>query len=309
MATQDHILMEVKGTKESFDNATQITLSSYMNLPFMVVENNDQFTEIYNSTESLGGTTELAEHETPSVNKLNEGFEVTLSDIRYGNAIEITENDQVKMKDGSTKVDTYLMRQRDRLLKSVKQKFVTTIHAPFNDAFAGATYLSPDGEPLIDGAHTWNTDGAATWSNLGATAALSATTVDAAVLQGGNFKDASGDPFPQTYTKILVKLGGSAANAAKKLFAKDIYPTTVGDVNIYKGEYTIVETPYLTSSTAWFMLDDSMEESPVYTGINKFPSMSEPKVQNNEAIRSNVTGYWKTGIRNQPFNLYGTPGA
>ena len=306
MASQDHILAEVKGVKKSFDDATQIMLSAYMDMPYVVVENNDQFSEIYNSTESLGGTIALAENETPPVNNLQEGYEVTLTDVRYGNAIEITETDQRKFKDGSTMVDTYLIRQRDRLLKNIKQKFVTTLHAPFNDAFTGATYVAPDGVALA-GVHSWNTAGAATWDN-GVTAALSATAVDAAVKFGGAFVDAAGDPFPQTYKYILVKLGSSAATTAKKLFAENIVPATVGDVNLYVGEYTIIETPYLTSDTAWFMLDDSMEESPVYVGIGEFPSMNAPIVQNNEAIRTNVTGFWKVGIRNMPFNLYCSDG-
>jgi len=306
MSTTNYVLQDVKGIKESFDNASRIAIMSYAGLPTFMIEETDQFSEIFTSTESLGGTRELGEHETPDVNNLGDGYSVTLSDVRYGNAIEVTETDQRKFKDGSVKVDTYLIRQRDNLLRDVKNKFVTGIHDVYNDGFTGANYVAPDGVELF-GVHSWNTAGAATWDNS-ATAALSATAVDAAMEFGGNFKDASGKTFPQTYDTIFVKLGGTSAREAKKLFASEIVPDTVNEVNIYEGEFTIVESPYLTDGDAWTMIDTKAYDIPVYAGIGQMPALNEPIVQNNQAIRTNATGYWKIGINNQPFNMYGSDG-
>lgn len=306
MATQNYLLQDVKGIKESFDNASRIAIMSFAGLPTFTIEETDQFSEIFTSTESLSGTRALAENEAPDVNNLQDGYSVTLTDVRYGNAIEITETDQQKFKDGSVKVDTYLIRQRDNLLRDVKNKFVTGIHEVYNDGFTGATYLAPDGVALF-GSHSWNTTGAAAWDNS-ATDALSQTSVDTAMEFGGDFKDGSGRPFPQTYDTIFVKLGGQAEREAKKLFAENISPTAVNDVNIYQGEFQIVSSPYLTSNTAWYMMDTKQYDIPVYAGIGKMPQLNEPIVQNNEAIRTNATGFWKIGINNQPFMMYGSDG-
>lgn len=306
MSASDHVLHEVKGLKKSFDNMTKLAIMSYAELPIFDVQATPQYTELFTSTESLSGTIALAESETPPTNKLNEGYSVTLTDQRYGNSILITETDQRKIKDGTILVDTYLTRQRNALLRDIRNKFITDLHSVYNDAFAGATYTAPDSVALC-GTHSWNTTGASTWDN-GVTAALSATAVDAAMAFGGAFTDASGKPMPQTYDTIIVKLGGTASREAKKLFAHGIKPTAVNDVNIYEGEFRIVETPYLTSTTAWFMMDTKQMDAPVYSGIGKMPSMREPQVLENESIRTNVTGYWKLGINNMPINLYGSDG-
>lgn len=307
MASNNYLLQDVKGIKESFDNSSRIAIMSYAGLSPFMIEETDQYSEIFTSIESISGTRALAENETPDINNLQDGYSVTLSDVRYGNGIEITETDQRKFKDGSVKVDTYLIRQRDNLLRDIQNNFITGIHGVYNDAFAGATYTAPDGVALL-GSHSWNTSGSTAWDNS-ATAALSSTAVDTAMAFGGAFLDGSGKPFPQTYDTIFVKLGGSASREAKKLFAKEIRPTAVNDVNIYQGEFTIVESPYITSSTAWFMLDTKRYDIPVYAGIGIMPHLNDPIVQNNQAIRTNATGFWKIGINNMPFNLYGSTGA
>ena len=306
MASQNYVLQEVKGIKESFDNGTKLAIMAFADLDTFRVESTDEFTEIFTSTESLGGTQQLAENETPPINNLEDGFSVNLSDDRFGNGIEVTTTDMRKFRDSTTKVNTYLIRQRNKLMTDVRNKFVTDIHGPYNDGFVGADFTAPDGVALY-GVHSWNTVGAATWDNS-ATAALSEAAVQAAEEFGGAFLDASGKPMPQSYDTIFVKRGGSASVQAKKIFANAITPTTIGDVNIYEGAYTIIESPYITSSTAWFMQDTKQEESPVYGGIGQFPTMSDPIVQNNGAIRTNVEGFWKIGIINLPYNLYGSTG-
>lgn len=306
MASQDYILQESKGIKESFDNMSRIAIMSYAALPTFTIEETDQFSEIFTSTEAFSGTKKLAENEAPPINSLADGYSVTLTDERYGNGFEVTETDRRKFKDSTTMVDKYLIRQRDSLLRDVQNKFVVDIHEVYNDGFTGASYLAPDGVALF-GSHSWNTSGSTAWDNS-ATAALSDASVEAAVAFGGDFKDASGKPNPQTYNLIFVKLGGSAAKEAKKLFASDITPRTVNDVNVYQGEYTIVESPYITSSTAWYMMDTRKHDIPVYAGIGQMPQLNDPIVQNNEAIRTNATGFWKVGINNMPFNMYGSDG-
>jgi len=307
MASENYTLQDVKGIKEPFDNAARTAIMSYASLPVFMVESTEQFSEIFTSTESISGTRALSELESPDTNALEDGYTVTLTDVRFGNSINISSTDKQKFKDGSVSVDKYLMRQTREILRDVQNFFIQGIHDLYNNGFVTTYHAAPDAVALF-GTHSWNTDGSTSWDN-GVTAALAQTSVDAAMLFGGNFKDGSGKPMPQTYDTIFVKTGGSASREAKKLFAENISPVAVNDVNIYQGEFTIVESPYLTSSTAWFMLDTKKYDAPVYAGIGKFPTMDEPIRQNNMSDRVNVEGFWKLGIPNLPFNAYGSTGA
>lgn len=307
MPTGDYLVQDVKGIKKSFDNSAKLSLEQYKALPIFTIETTDEFSEIFTSTEALTGVRELGEQETPDTLKLNDGRSVTITSKRFGGAIEVTSTDRVKMKDSSVKVQKYLTRQRDQLLKNITQVFVVGLHTFLNDAFAGASYLAPDGVALC-GAHLNSSGGA--WFTNSATPALASSAIDTAFATGGAFVDPSGNQDPKTWTHIVVKLGSAASRQAKKLFAFGIQPTAISDINIYKGELTIIETPYITAANAafWFLFDLRVDASPLYAGITQSPAMQEPIRQNNGAIRSNVEGFWSQGIVNAPGNVWGSNG-
>lgn len=300
----NYVNQALKGVKESFDNGAANDILKYRDSRIFDFETSSEFQEIFTSTEGLTGSKELAESETPPTLKLEDGYAVTLTDKRFGGAIEVTEVDRVRMKDSTTAVDKYITRQRNQLLLNNRHLFLSNVFALLNDAFAGATYLAPDGDPLCSTSHTWKSGG--TFSNKG-TAALSEQAIDDLEALGGSFTDPAGVEMPLDFDTIIVKKGSSAAKMAKKLFAHHIAPTAVADINIYEGTKTIIETPYITSATAWFAMD-SRYPSPLYVGINEMPQLRDPIKQNNEAIRSNVTGFYKVGINNMPWSFYGSDG-
>jgi hypothetical protein len=179
---------------------------------------------------------------------------------------------------------------------------------PYVNAFnSSATILAPDSVELC-GAHLTK-DGAAWFTNK-TTAKLSETSYKAAVAYAGAFKDPtdSTKPMPLTWKAIMVKKGGNAADTAKRLFANNINPTQINDINLYQGELTIIETPYISNTEHWFLLDDSIMDSPVVCGMNKGITFSEPMTQKNNAVRTNITMYLKTGIVKLPVNVYGGDG-
>lgn len=99
---------------------------------------------------------------------------------------------------------------------------------------------------------------------------------------------------------------------AKMLFANGISPVAVADINIYEGSKTIIETPYITSGNKnyWFAYaTKDPNGNPLKIGIGEYPTLREPIRQNNEAIRSNCTGFWKQGIVNMPYAVFGSTGA
>lgn len=304
----DYILQEVKGIKKSFDNGSKLSLEQFIATPYLSVKNDSEYTDIFTSTEGLGQTKELAEMETPPVLRLQDGRSITLVSKRFGNSINVTEADQVKFGDSTIKVREFLMRQRDRSLRSIHEHMNYSIHRMLNEAFTSTSeFLAPDGVELC-GAHSWANGDA--WTNK-ATAALSSAAIDAAFEYAGAFVDSAGQPMFQDWDTIVVKKGSAAHNEAVRLFAKDIVPTAVNDINIYEGGMLrVIATPYITTTNKnfWFLFASKLEESPLYMGITKTATLSDPILEKNNSVTTNATAFWKQGINNMPFNVYGSNG-
>lgn len=304
----DYVEQAVKGIKKSFDNAASKSLLVYKDSRLFMFDTTNEWDEIFTSTEGMTGAAELSELETPPTLKLEDGRSVTLSNKRFGGAILVSETDREKFKDSTTMIDKFLTRQRNQLLQTNRNLFLTNIFAMYNEAFdSSSDYLAPDAVEIC-GAHLNVDDGA--WFNNSATAILSTTSVDAMEEYAGAFVDPSGKPMPLNFQIIVVKKGSEASREARRLFAFGITPTQINDINIYEGEYTIIETPYITTANKlnWFAIDPS-HEMPLYVGISKMPSMNAPIPESNEAIRSNVTGFWKQGVTNAPYAFFGSDGS
>jgi hypothetical protein len=303
----DYAIQAAKGIKEDFDNAAKNSLDQYKDNQVFNFYNTTEVFEVFTSTESMSGVKELANTETPPILNLEEGYAVTIEEKRFGGAIVLDEPTYRRNKIDSTwKVDSYLAKQSAGLARAATKKFLDDAFLMLNDAFDGTYYLAPDGKAFIADDHTWNSGGA---FNNETTAVLSETAIDDAWEVAGAFKDAAGIENPLNWTHIIVKKGSAAARTAKKLFAESISPVAVGDINLYQGELTVVETPFISSTNKnfWFLRDASMD-NPLKVGIGIYPTMNEPIRLENEAIRVNATGFWKIGIVNMPFSWYGSNG-
>lgn len=308
MTSADYAFQAVKGIKKSFDNAIKNKIEGYMKQGIIQFYNTSEVSEIYTSTEGMTGVTELGELTTPPPLALEDGYSVTITEKRFGGALVVPE--KVYRRDGgdaTLKVDQFLQRQRNQLLKTSIQKLITDAHLLLNEAFLSTSaYLAPDAVETC-GTHSWASGN--TFDNA-VTDALDETMYDAAWEYAGAFTDPAGKEMPLNWTHIAVKKGSAAHRQAIKMFAKEIRPTAVNDINIYEGELTIVETPYITTTnkTYAFLYDLSTELSPLAVGIGEYPTMREPIKETNEAIRSNCTDFRKQGVINMPYNVYGTVG-
>jgi len=307
MFTTDMALQRVKGIKKSFDNGIQKGLEPYLDNRAIKFYQTSEISEIFTSTESMGDVDELGETETPGSLKLEDGYSVTITEKRFGGAIILPESVyRRESMDRTWKVDEFLRRQRDKLLKKSLNKMLVNAFAFYNEAFSsGSVYLAPDAVEIC-GVHAWKSGG--TFTNK-ATAVLDSDAVDGAFEYAGAFTDPSGVPMPLNFDTIIVKKGSDNERTAIRLFAKGINPTAVGDINVYEGMLTIVATPYITTANKnyWFMRDSSQENS-LGVGIGEYPTMREPMKLENEAIRANCTGFWKQGVINMPFDIYGSNG-
>ncbi len=308
MTSADYALQAVKGIKKSFDNALKNKIEEYMKQGVIQFYNTSEVQEIYTSTEGMDGAKELGELETPPSLALEDGYTVTLTEKRFGGGLVIPESVYRRAgQDTTWKVDQFLMRQRNQLLKTNTQKLITNAHLLLNESFLSTSvFLAPDAVEVC-GSHTWASGG--TFDNA-ITATFDSDAMDTAWEYAGAFTDPAGKEMPLNWTQIVVKKGSAAHREAIRLFAKEIKPVAVNDINIYEGELTIVETPYVTAAnkTKWWLFDLSQELSPLVVGIGEYPTMRDPIKETNESLRSNCTGFWKEGVANMPYQIYGSDG-
>jgi hypothetical protein len=305
----EYALQAVKGIKESFDNSAKAGLDQYKDNQIFDFYNTTEVFEIYTSTESMSGVKDLSNAETPPILNLEDGYSVTISENRFGGAIVLDETTYRRNGiDSSLKVDEYLAKQSAALMRSAVKYFLTESFQMLNDGFTGTYYKAPDAKEIFATDHAWKSG--ATFSNE-VTAALdeAGTAIDTAWETAGAFTDAAGIESPLNWTHIIVKKGSANARIAKKLFAMNISPVAVGDINIYQGELTVVETPFITTANkaCWFLRDATIDNA-LKVGIGEYPTMREPIKLENEGIRTNVTGFFKVGCVNMPFMWYGSNG-
>jgi len=305
MSLAEYTLQSQKGIAKSFDNGAKISLSKFIKLPIFNVQGDDEWAGLFTSTEGFTGMRESGEHETPEVNTLGDGYSITITKKRFTNAYEITSSDIERAKDSTTMVDKFLTRKRDHALQDAKRFFTKGLLDFFNYGDVTTKYAAPDTKALYATDHEWKSG--ATFSNKDAQT-FSSAAVQLAMQAGGLIADSVGELMDVNYDTVVVYKNTTTANTAKQLFASGISPTTVGDVNVYQGSMTIIELPLYVVENAgdWFLFDTSMrDENPLYAGIGQFPHFTAPKVQNNEAIRQNIEGFWKQGIVNMPYMTYG----
>ena len=302
----DYAIQAVKGIKEDFDNAARESLDMYKDNQIFDFYSTDEVFEIYTSTESMSGVKELANSETPPILNLEEGYTVQIAEKRFGGAIVLDEPTYRRNKiDSTMKVDSYLAKKSAGLLRANMKYFLDECFLMLNDGFTGTYYKAPDAAAIF-ATHTWKTGG--TFAN-NSTAVLSETAMDNSWEYAGAFKDAAGIENPLNWTHIIVKKGSANERIARKLFAESISPVAVGDINLYQGTLTIVATPFISTANknCWYLRDASYDNS-LKVGVGEYPTMREPLRLENEAVRTNVTGFFKLGNINMPFDWFASNG-
>ena len=309
MNKSDYTNQLFKGIKEVIHNAMSDSIEALKENRVINFYNTDEAEEIFTSTEGITGIEQLGDEETPPSLALEDGYKVSFEPDRYGGRLVIDERTRlVNGKDGSVKVSAFLKEQQDQILMAMQNKMLESAFYMFNNGHsASAVTLAPDSVELW-GTHTWATGG--TFNNS-ATAALDADAVDDMEEFGGDFYDPTDltRPFGHDYDIITVKKGSDNARMAKRLFAYNINPISVADINIYVGSKTVVESPYITTAAKnyWSGRDSKFVNSMIL-GINKMPGMNTPVPQTNEAVSAGVTAFWKRGIKNIPHEQYGSNG-
>jgi len=309
-----------KAIVKHFDNQSKEAIkNSAMNKIFQV-EDTTEYTESFISTEGVTLPTYVDESETPDTNKIGKGYKVTFDGAEFAHNVIISYKARKKVQDKTEKVIDIINKQKNGAIIAMNSFLEIETHKLLNQAFSSTSYLAPDAQVLCYGTHVWNSTGR-TFSNLLSSSALDLSVVDEVEKVGGAFVDSHGTNMPLNFKTIVVKKGGKAAQAAKRIFGfnrkmdvKDQYrPTTIGNIDIYVGEYTIIETPWLTSNTAYFFVADRQMlgiENPLFVNFIERPQIQgDATLQKNLDFMYSVAGSFKFGCRNMPITLLGSPGA
>jgi hypothetical protein len=310
MTPQEFALQAIKGIAYSFDNGMSSQLDLFVDNRVIDIYDTDEVFEIFTSTEGMTGAKKLARREAAPILTLEDGYSVQIQENTFGGAIEVPFEDYQRwQKDTTLKVDAYLTRQRDMLMMTNTKLFVDEAFMFFNYAFVTTYYQAPDTAAFI-GTHTWSTPGAATFSNA-ATKLLSQSAIEDLEEYAGAFKMSDGKEMPLNFDMIVVKTGTANEREAIRLFAKDIKPTAVADINIYEGSKTIVSLPFILSANKnyWFAHASGLPTgNSLRIGIGMKPTLQDGQLQKNLAIYTPCVGIWKQGIVNMPFDWYGSTG-
>jgi phage major head subunit gpT-like protein len=144
------------------------------------------------------------------------------------------------------------------LARSARRTVEYYAAAVLNNAFS-ESYVGGDGQPLFS-IHHPREDGGTAQSNVEANGAvLSETSLKAAILALKGQLDGKG-------MKIMVKpsmliVPPALEHTAKVLLQSDAKPGSANnDINTLKGEMQLFVYDWLTSSTAWFIVDKDVAE-------------------------------------------------
>lgn len=293
--------------QENFSEYSREAIENSAMSQIFEVRNSSEYTRNVTSTESIKRPSWLAESQEPPSVRLEKGYKATFVSRRFGEKIVISEDARTKAGDSMENLAEHINEEMSAAVAGTYDFMEEEAHRILNNSTNTTFYASPDGQALISANHVWNSTGL-TWSNLQASAPLSAATVDAAMAYGGAFTDAEGKPMPINFTHIVVKKGGAASRAAKKLFgintSNQFMATTIGGVNIYFGELTIVETPYLDNGNEYFFMDLSGKfGNPLMFDIIKAPTAGELIAESNGDYVYPYSAYVNIGIQKLPFTI------
>ena len=276
---------------------------------FNVSSSND-YSKGFTSTEWGDEVAYFGESEDLKEINNNEGYEVVSTSDEFGWKITLTKKEKLNAKDADTLFNV-IVDEKVPLLMNRMRMFIERHAAEFfNDWFAGAIHLAPDSVAIF-GTHIWNSTDTSFINRHATNIVAWEAALTALEAYAWDFKDANGLEFPINLNTLWVKKGGSADVAFRKVLAGDnkLQAATIGDVNIYNnGTYTLIATPYITSSTAWFAQDRTQDNSFVMDFIQ------DPMLEDRQT-RENLTDVFPSSASFRyvpaklPTDWYGSDGS
>jgi len=298
--------------KESYNQYATAWMLETAVSKFFKIDNSNDYSRGYTTIEGWEEVDYFAEQESLKQINPEEGYNAVGVAAEFGWKVVIDKKERLNAKDVTTLFNK-VVNEKVPMLASRMTAFVERQgHQLFNDWFVGATHLSPDSAAIF-GVHTWKSTGT-TFDN-GVVEVASATGLDNLEAYGWAFVDAFGIEMPLTFRTLVVKTWGSASVILKKLLENnngvglEMIANTSANVNIYRGgRYNIIETPYISSGTAWFAHATNVQSSFIMDFIQR-PMMEERVRRENLDDVYPTSASFRFGNYLLPADWYGSTGA
>lgn len=257
--------------------------------------------DIWQSTEThdLPLFNEMAEAEDYSYFGMKQGYDKTLSMIKYGLGASISEE---AIEDGKFDLVADLMR---RMARSARESQEISAMNIFNNGFSSE--LAADGLAVFHASHLLPSGG--TFRNKPSSAAdLSVSSLETALTDFETQFVGDSGIFYRIMPKVLL-VHPSNRRLAKELIGSDLKPETAdNNMNSFKEEgLRVVSSPRLTDQDAWFLLG-----APADTGL-RIVSRSPIQTKSDENFDNDTVKYKsryreKIGVTHA-YGIYGNAGA
>lgn len=214
---------------------------------------------------------EIGEGEAATSDRPVQNFHKTFRHKKYGLEIMVT--------DEMVKDDQWgIVAKNATALGRSERESVEVIHAaPFNDAFAGTTYTTPDGQPLISASHVIPKT-LETQSNLATAADLDVESLRLAMIQYRRMKDDTGLKVHLPKPRLVIS--PENVYTASEIVHSRMRPDTANNVeNALKysedGLPEIALWDYLTDTDAWFLIAPPSPETEILSFWREMPYSKE----------------------------------
>jgi hypothetical protein len=266
------------------------------------VKTSDRKFERVMSVVGMGDVPQKGEGAAYTSDVIRPGWTKDYTHLEYGMMFEVT---QTALED-----DQYdqLAQHARWLMFSARVVEEKQAHALFNNGFT--TELSPDGVALFSASHVLKGGGSAR-NILSAAADLSATSLQQALVDWQNQTKVEAGQLVAPATDLVLFVPPDLEFTADRILNSTLLPGSAdNDRNPIKARrnWTIIVSPYLTDSDAWFLLDANKKSHGItsYTRvpISMEPAMTDPRTRNRlypvRFRRSWGASFWQ--------GTFGTPG-
>lgn len=126
--------------------------------------------------------------------------------------------------------------------------------------------------------------------------ALSVDALETALLLGYNTKDDTGKPMPYFSGQKYLVINPALARKAREIVMTDNTPYTANFVaNVFRGIYDVIISPYITSTTAWTLVDGV--STPIRQVVFRDITVEDWFDNNVKAYQFDVSAEWKVGVK------------
>lgn len=193
---------------------------------------------------------------------------------------------------------------KKRVKKLSRVAFMTRqIHAAsvFNNAFSNG-YAGPDSVSLCNAAHPKMPGSSDTIRNFSAYE-LNAPNVELVRTNAAGWKDDKNNLVLTIFDTLVVP--PALRKTAQIIAETDEEPeTTEHGINVWKGQLKVIEYPFLTDPTAWFMIDSARGKEELLWFDRRKPDFADKVEFDDEVAKYKAVGRWSYGWLT-PLFIYG----